>query len=291
MINQTLCIGQSVSLDLCLSTMTKITFSKFNATGNDFVVIDNRDQAYSAADKLQWAALCALKSGIGADGVLLLEKSDNVDFKMRYINADGGEVEMCGNGARAITAFAHEVLSQKKETYKFETMNGVYECSLDPIYGYRLKMTELYDIGKISLTDLDQKVHAKNSLYMNTGVPHAVFEIEKILDYPVRDLGSVVRHDKRFPKGSNANFFEILSPKHIRIRTFERGVENETLSCGTGATATALAASKFYGWKEEVVLETLGGRLAVKFSDDLKEIYLCGKVEKIFTGTVSKLSP
>lgn len=265
--------------------MRKINFTKFNATGNDFVVIDNRTQIYKAEDKALWAKLCSLKSGIGADGVLLLEKSEKVDFKMRYINADGGEVEMCGNGARAITAFANEVLDAKKEVYKFETMNGVYECALDPVYGYRLKMTELYDIDKINLHDLDSKLNAKKSLYMNTGVPHAVFEIEKILDYPVNAFGKDVRYDARFPKGSNANFFEVISPKHIRIRTYERGVENETLSCGTGATATALAAAKFYGWNEEVVLETLGGRLAVKFSSDLKDIYLCGKVEKIFTGT------
>lgn len=265
--------------------MTKINFTKFNATGNDFVVIDNRDQTYRAEDTILWAKLCSLKTGIGADGVLLLEESESTDFKMRYINADGGEVEMCGNGARAITAFAHEVLSEKKQLYKFETMNGVYECALDPDYGYRLKMTELYDVDQIKLNDLDTVMSAKKSLYMNTGVPHAVFEIEKILNYPVFEKGKLVRYDSRFPKGSNANFFEVISPKHIRIRTYERGVENETLSCGTGATATALAAAKFYGWSEEVVLETLGGRLAVKFSKDLKEIFLCGKVEKIFTGT------
>lgn len=265
--------------------MTKINFTKFNATGNDFIVIDNRDLKYKAEDKNKWAALCSLKTGIGADGVLLLEKSSTVDFKMRYINADGGEVEMCGNGARAITAFANEVLDSKKVTYKFETMNGVYECSLDTKYGYRLKMTELYDVGKIELKDLDPKVHAKNSFYMNTGVPHAVFEIEKIKEYPVFDNGRMVRYDERFPKGSNANFFEVISANHVKIRTYERGVENETLSCGTGATATALVAAKFYGWNDEVVLETMGGILAVKFSKDLKDIYLCGKVEKIFTGT------
>lgn len=266
--------------------MTTINFTKFNATGNDFVVIDNRDFTFRAEDKSLWARLCALKTGIGADGVLLLETSDKADFKMRYINADGGEVEMCGNGARAITAFAHDILENKRSVYKFETMNGIYECALDPVYGYRLKMTELYDVDKINLHDLDSKMQAKRSLYMNTGVPHAVFEIEKILDYPVFNNGKEIRYDGRFPKGSNANFFEVLSPKHIRIRTYERGVENETLSCGTGATATALAAAKFYGWEEEVVLETLGGRLAVKFSKDRKEIYLCGKVEKIFTGTI-----
>lgn len=265
----------------------KINFTKFNATGNDFIVIDNRVPLYRAEDKNTWSRLCSLKTGVGADGVLLLETSSNADFKMRYINADGGEVEMCGNGARAITAFANEVLVGQKKTYKFETMNGVYECSLDEIYGYSLKMTELYDEGKIDLTDLHIKVLAKKSFYLNTGVPHAVFEIDKISEYPVFDFGRMIRYDERFAKGSNANFFEVTSPNNIKIRTYERGVENETLSCGTGATAAALVAARIYGWKNEVVLETMGGVLAVKFSSDYKDIYLCGKVEKIFTGTTS----
>lgn len=270
-----------------LGSMTQINFTKFNATGNDFIVCDNREGIVSAGNKKRWGELCSLKTGIGADGVLLLEKSDKADFKMRYLNADGGEVEMCGNGARAITAFAHETLPLKKESYTFETMNGLYECALDPKFGFRLKMTELYDMGLFELKDLEGNLKASRSLYMNTGVPHAVFEIKDILNYPLFENGKAVRHDSRFPRGSNANFFEVLGDKTIRIRTFERGVENETLSCGTGATATALAAAKFYGWDKEVVLETLGGRLAVKFSSDLKEIYLCGKVEKIFTGLVS----
>ncbi len=266
--------------------MTTINFSKYNATGNDFIVIDNREFIHKAEDRKKWAKLCSLKTGIGADGILLLEESPNLDFKMRYINADGVEVEMCGNGARAITAYAHEVLESKKNKYKFETMNGVYECSLDEAYGYRLKMSELFDVGKIELKDLDSLVLAKKSLYLNTGVPHAVFEVEKIEDYHVVDFGRKVRYDDRFPKGSNADFFEVTSPNHIKIRTYERGVENETLSCGTGATATALSAAKFYGWSDKVTLQTMGGILVVLFSVDLKEIYLCGKVEKIFYGTI-----
>lgn len=269
--------------------MKKLNFVKYNATGNDFIVVDNRSLEFEASHQKLWANLCALKTGIGADGVLLLENSKSADFKMRYINADGGEVEMCGNGARTITAFAHEVMGLKKESYKFETMNGVYECSLDKLYGYRLKMTELYDVEKIDLHDLNFNTEASRSIYMNTGVPHAVFEVKDILNYPVLEKGKLVRHDKRFPKGSNANFFEVVSPRHLRLRTFERGVENETLSCGTGATATAIAAAKFYGWNDEVVLETLGGRLAVKFSADFKEVYLCGKVEKIFEGSTTAI--
>ena len=264
--------------------MSDIKFTKYNATGNDFIIIDNRDSLYLASDHSLWKKLCSLKTGIGADGVLLLENSRNVDFKMRYINADGGEVEMCGNGARAITSFAHDLLNLQKNDYLFETMNGTYQCSLDQKYGFKLKMTELYDVEKFNLLDLENLLAAKNSMFLNTGVPHCVFEVKNLAQYPLFENGKLVRYDDRFSKGSNANFFEVIAPSHLKIRTYERGVENETLSCGTGATATALAAAKFYKWKDEVILETLGGRLAVKFNSDWTEIYLCGKVEKIFEG-------
>lgn len=253
-----------------------------NATGNDFIVIDNRLQVVSAENKELWKKICALKSGIGADGVLLLEKSTISDFKMRYINADGGEVEMCGNGARAITAFAYEILETKKETYHFETMNGIYECSLDSIYGHRLKMTELYDVDKIDLTPLN--IENKHSMYLNTGVPHCVFEVQNVLNFPVFEKGKSVRYSPLFIKGTNANFFEVIAPRQLRVRTYERGVENETLSCGTGITATAIAAAKFYQWSDEIVLETPGGRLTVLFNTDFSSVYLCGKVDKIFIG-------
>ena len=258
------------------------SFVKMNATGNDFIVIDNRDKKYKAEDKSLWHSLCSLKTGIGADGVLLLEKSANADFKMRYINADGGEVEMCGNGARSITAFAHDVLEEKKDTYRIETMNGIYHCSLDSEYGYKLQMTELYDVEKISLDSL--KLNCSRSMYLNTGVPHSVFEVKDLLNYPVFTEGKRVRYDAKFEKGTNANFFEVVGDNHLRVRTYERGVENETLSCGTGVTATAIAAAKFYGWKNEIILETLGGRLAVKFNSDFTEVYLCGRVQKVFIG-------
>lgn len=262
--------------------MKEINFTKMNATGNDFIVIDNRTQIVSADQRDLWNRLCMLKTGIGADGVLLLEKSDKADFRMRYINADGGEVEMCGNGGRAITAFAHQILEAKKESYQFETMNGLYECSLDPVHGYRLKMTELYDVDKINLSSLN--IESKHQMYMNTGVPHCVFEIDNILNYPVFEKGKSVRYDPLFAKGTNANFFEVIGPQHLRIRTYERGVENETLSCGTGVTATAIAAAKIYKWTEEIILESLGGRLAVQFNSDFSAVFLCGKVQKVFTG-------
>lgn len=261
--------------------MKSINFKKYNATGNDFVVIDNRENIVDASDQRLFAKLCKLKTGVGADGVLLLEKSDKADFKMRYINSDGGEVSMCGNGARSITAFAHEELKFNKDIYRFETMNSIYECTPDIEFGYRLKMTELYEVDQIQIRDL---VNSKHSRYLNTGVPHCVFEVENLDRFEVYQTGKRVRYESRFPKGTNANFFEMIDGNKLKIRTYERGVENETLSCGTGAVATALTAAHFYQIKDLVVLETMGGILAVKFNQDLSEVYLCGKVEKVFDG-------
>lgn len=262
--------------------MKTINFKKYNATGNDFIIIDNRDLVVSAEDKKLWEALCQLKTGIGADGVLLVEKSESTDFKMRYINADGGEVSMCGNGARAITSFVHNDLKFNKSLYRFETKNSIYECSLDAEFGFKLKMTELYDQDAIEIADL---LTSKGSRYLNTGVPHCVFEIENTDNFDVYHSGKKVRYDQRFQNGTNANFFQYLGGNKVKIRTYERGVENETLSCGTGAVATALTAAQFHNIKDSVVLETKGGILAVKFSPDLREIYLCGKVEKVFDGS------
>jgi diaminopimelate epimerase len=262
--------------------MKTVQFKKYNATGNDFIIIDNREHIVDASDKKLWESMCRLKTGIGADGVLLVEKSTNYDFKMRYINADGGEVSMCGNGGRAITAFVHADLMFNKSAYQFETMNSVYESFPDKEFGYRLKMTELYDQDKIQVGDLVSNIHA---FYLNTGVPHAVFEVDQIDQFDVFNSGKKVRYDQRFEKGTNANFYQVIESGVVKIRTYERGVENETLSCGTGAVATALTAARFHHFTEQVIMQTMGGILAVKFSNDFKEIYLCGKVEKVFDGS------
>jgi len=259
----------------------KIKFIKYNAVGNDFIVIDNRENQVSALSKDFWRELCTPKIGIGADGVLLLEKSSKADFKMHYLNADGGEVSMCGNGARTLTAFYDIELNDHKPLYKFETQNGIYECLPIDSGEYRLKMTELYDVNKIDVRDLAPE---KVGQYLNTGVPHCVFEVSNIDQVDVYELGKKVRYDQRFQNGSNANFYQVLSPGKLAIRTYERGVENETLSCGTGAVATAIVASKLHSFFDEITLQTKGGVLKVQFSKDYSEIYLCGKVEKIFEG-------
>lgn len=262
-----------------------IHFTKYSATGNDFIIIDNREAVVDILKKSLWEKLCHRKTGVGADGVLLLEKSKQYDFKMSYLNSDGSEVEMCGNGARAITAFAHHLIKKENHLYTFETKNGVYECSTDLRWGFKLKMTELYDVNLIGLSDLENKLKAKDSMYLNTGVPHSVFEIEDIKNYNVFSNGKDVRYDERFKKGSNANFFEKSVDGKFSIRTYERGVEDETLSCGTGAVATAIMIAKKYNVKDQVILSTLGGELCVKFNEDFSELFLCGKVEEIFRAT------
>lgn len=261
----------------------KLTFSKYVATGNDFVVADNREGNFDASDKKFWEKVCTAKWGVGADGVLLIEKSQkaNCDFKMRYLNADGGEVSMCGNGARAITAFYHHECAGGKNQYTFETKNGVYTCSLDPLWGYRLQMTELYDVDKIAIGNL---LPSNHHMYLNTGVPHCVFEVKNIDQFPVFEEGKKIRYSTLFSEGANANFFERVGDKTLKVRTYERGVENETLACGTGATAVAIAASKFYGITEGIEILVPGGKLLIKFNHDYSHIELCGKAEKIFTG-------
>lgn len=260
-------------------------FFKYSGTGNDFVVLDNRDEKLTIDDPKVWEKICDRKNGVGADGILLLEKSKNYDFKMRYLNADGGEVEMCGNGARVITDFAHNELSLHPGTqYEFETMNGVYKANIDEVYGIRLLMTELFDIDKIDISDLNE---GHKSLYLNTGVPHCIFETLDVDKLELQEKGASVRYDKRFENGVNANFFHIEKDGVIKLRTYERGVEGETLACGTGATAAAIACSKFYGWKEKVEVKMPGGSLYILFNNDFSEVYLCGKTKKIFSGNLS----
>ncbi|MEI8345885.1 MAG: diaminopimelate epimerase [Pseudomonadota bacterium] len=265
--------------------MKKVNFIKYSATGNDFILIDNRQNQVKAEDHPLWQHLCERKNGIGADGVLLVEKSNSTgaQFRMRYLNADGGEVEMCGNGGRTICYYAYTELGHdKKEKVRFQTKNGLYVARWDLTERQvHLRMAELYDIGKIDLSDFPG---FKNALYLNTGVPHAIFEVDNIETFPVVECGRAIRHDPRFAGGTNASFFQMVNSNEICLRTYERGVEDETLACGTGATAAAIMVAKTYGAKVGVTVRMKGGTLSVQFDEDFREIYLCGKVEKIFSG-------
>jgi len=262
-----------------------VNFHKYSATGNDFVLLDNRDQKISISNELLFQNICHRKFGIGADGVLLVENSENYDFKMIYINSDGREAEMCANGCRAICHYVKTILninsSGAEPTYVFETMNGVYQGVLSNNDFVKIKMTEVSNLGKISIDDL---FDSKSNLYLEVGVPHCVYEVDQELleDLNIFDIGKKIRNDKRFTNGVNVNFFSVLGENEVAIRTYERGVEDETLSCGTGATAVAINCFEKMSMKGPIHIQTKGGELVV--SKENSVFFLSGQVVNTFRG-------
>ena len=267
--------------------MPKLQFTKMNGAGNDFVLLDNRAGDLQL-DRAQIARLCDRHRGIGADGVLLIEPATNgADFRMRYYNADGGEAEMCGNGARCFARFAERVAGAR-ESVSFETPAGVIAANLN---GERvtLRMSDPKDFEP----DVEVFVlgaHVRGS-YIDSGVPHMVVPVPAIADVDVRQLGSAIRQHERFvPRGANVNFLEERGPKQIAIRTYERGVEDETLACGTGVVASALvfaAAGELAGPIQ--VLVRGGDEMSVDFARDgdrFTNVTLSGPADFVFEGTV-----
>ena len=264
-----------------------LRFTKMNGAGNDFILFDNRTRDIDL-DRNQIAQLCDRHRGIGADGILLLEKPTNrADFRMRYFNADGGEAEMCGNGARCFARFANRVAGQKAKI-SFETPAGVISAELkDDLV--TLRMTEPADMR----LNVDLPVVAENKTvhFINSGVPHVVIPVAKIDDADVRREGAAIRHHKMFsPNGTNVNFIEKRGPNKIAIRTYERGVEDETLACGTGIVAGALifAASENTNGPINVIARG-GDELEVGFEksgDRFSNVTLTGPAEFVFEGTI-----
>lgn len=262
-------------------------FYKYSGSGNDFILFDNLgnepDSVFRPRVSLirEW---CKRREGIGADGVILVEKSQNYDYALRIWNADGSEAEMCGNAARSCIHFAHNILKLGKEKYEFETMNGVYEGR--PLSGdfVEVKMTELYDVDKINIRDFS----TKGALYLNTGVPHAVIQVNNVEDINIHTLGAMVRNDVRFLNGTNVDFFEVVDEqnKMIKLRVYERGVEDETLCCGTGVMATAVACHKIFGWTGEITVHAKGGCLSAVVDEELKNLFFQGEVKCVFTGEI-----
>lgn len=263
-----------------------ISFWRYSATGNLFLFFDNRSAELSQLDK----ATCAKwANDAGVDGLIFLEKGQNPEahFHMRYLNSDGGEVEMCGNGARSIMHFAHHVLkipTSDDGRYHFTTMCALYHGKPEELFP--LQMTELSEVGEIEVSDL---VAAKSSFYLNTGVPHCVYELDDIKAIDLESLGAKVRYDSRFSKGSNANFFKITDPGKIEMRTYERGVEGETDSCGTGATAVALSLAMNKNWPSPIEVKVPGGELIISFNKDYSEVFLAGKVELLEEGELKPI--
>lgn len=252
----------------------KIHFYKYQATGNDFVLIDNREGKLSFSTE-QITRICDRKFGIGADGLMLIEKHPTLDFNLIYYNSDGSQ-SLCGNGSRAAVNFA-SFLGMLNGKTQFNAYDGAHDAALLPQDIVRLKMNNVADTKT-----------AGDDLFINTGSPHHIHFVKNIHDYPVFDEGKKIRYSDSYkPGGTNVNFVELLPDNTIFVRTYERGVEDETLSCGTGVTAAALAAfSK--GYSSPVTIKTKGGDLSVEFksgqSGAFQDIYLVGPAKKVFEG-------
>lgn len=261
-------------------------FYKYSGSGNDFIILDNLSGELRIKPS-QIQAWCKRREGVGADGVLIIDSSKDHDFGMRIFNADGSEAEMCGNGARCCVHFAFFTLKLKvSKDFTFETMNGVYSGSVEENDEVKIKMTELYDVNSININDLT----GKRAMYLNTGVPHSVIQVSSAEDVNIKSIGSAIRNDVRFPGGTNVDFFEVLSDKDqtIKLRVYERGVEDETLCCGTGVVATAIACHKFFNWSGEVKVYAKGGLLKAIIENECRDVYFQGKVKNLFKGFISE---
>src|SRR5438477_12769708 len=262
-----------------------LRFTKMNGAGNDFVMIDNRTGAVRLSPK-QIAKICDRHRGVGADGILLIEPATNsADFRMRYYNSDGGEAEMCGNGARCFARFAEKIAGAGKDL-SFETPAGIIAAHL---HG------ELVTLNMIEPSDLQLNVtlavgyETRNIHFINTGVPHVVVPVVNIEEVDVPREGAAIRRHEMFaPRGANVNFLERCGGNKIAIRTYERGVENETLACGTGVVAGALIFAATENANGPISVIARGGdELQVgfkKIANQFRDVALTGPAEFVFEG-------
>ncbi len=257
-----------------------ISFFKYQGTGNDFVIMDNRNSQYDYLNKKQIKHICDRKFGIGADGLMYLQNKDGYDFEMKYFNADGSESSMCGNGGRCLVQFAKDV-GIKKENYLFIAVDGDHEANIGDDGWVNLKMKNVGEVKSIGQHYL-----------LNTGSPHYVIYENDIMHTNVVEKGRHIRYSNEFKEeGVNINFVETIEEDVIYVRTYERGVEDETLSCGTGVTAAALISAHNDRGFNAVNIKTLGGLLRVEFDkideDKFENIWLCGPATFVYKGEIS----
>jgi diaminopimelate epimerase len=264
----------------------RIPFFKMHGGGNDFVLIDHRERFISAPEQPRFAQrLCVCKTGVGADGLILLEHSDKADLSWRFYNADGSEAEMCGNGARCAARFA-AINGLTASSLTLETLAGVVHADVQDRVA-RVLMTGVGDLRlnlSIPLTGETLTGH-----FMQVGVPHVVVPVDNLEDVPVREWGRAVRFHPLFqPAGANCNFVKVEGPHTLTVRTYERGVEDETLACGTGAVASALISAHSGAVTSPVLVRTQGGEvLTVSFEAEgeaLTEIFLEGEALVVYQG-------
>jgi diaminopimelate epimerase len=270
------------------SPRARIPFAKMSGSGNDFIVIDNRrDLIPRRGMKAFVKAVCRRGLSVGADGVIFLQRSSRANFRWHYFNADGGEAEMCGNGSRCVARFAvlHKIAPK---TLTFETLAGVIHADVGKA-GVTVRLPLPSDLRLHVPLAVDGKQH--DAHFFNTGVPHTVLFVDDVDAVDVARLGRAIRFHPLFaPAGTNANFVEIDAPTRLTIRTYERGVEGETLACGTGAVAAALLAALLGKARSPVTLKTRGGPpLKVGFDLDdgtVTRVELTGEARLVYEGTL-----
>jgi len=257
-----------------------IAFYKYQGTGNDFVIIDNRNGEYSGITDKQVKNLCHRRFGIGADGLMLLQLKDGYDFEMIYYNSDGHPSSMCGNGGRCLVKFAYH-MGMHKYTYNFLAVDGPHEAEI-----------EMNGIVRLKMKDVNYVETHNSHAVLNTGSPHYVKFVNDVEAVDVVHDGRGIRNSSRYHElGINVNFVEGTGEDSIFVRTYERGVEDETLSCGTGVTAAALVSAHNDRGFNRVEVKTPGGSLSVEYNKvsetHFDNIWLCGPAELVYKGAIS----
>lgn len=259
-----------------LKQLNEIIFSKFQGTGNDFILIDDREEKYTQDTEELFKLLCDRKFGIGADGLILLRNHEKANFEMVYHNADGKKGSMCGNGGRCAVIFA------KKLGICTEEGSFIHGNTL---YPFRILSNDFTELTLLHQKPTVKQLHNEVTFFVDTGSPHHVQFVSDIENTDVSKLGEKIRHSQDYqPDGTNVNFVQVLDKNKIYVRTYERGVEAETLSCGTGVVASALCFLTLSRQNlEEVIVKTKGGTLIVQFLQN-GTINLVGPAMKVFEG-------
>ncbi|OUS00678.1 diaminopimelate epimerase [Flavobacteriales bacterium 33_180_T64] len=256
----------------------QLTFYKYQGTGNDFVMIDNRQQIFDKKDTKRIAFLCDRRFGVGADGLILLENHESFDFKMVYFNADGNESSMCGNGGRCIVAFAN-FLGMISNKATFEAIDGLHKATIEN------------SLVSLQMNDVTTIESYKTHVFLDTGSPHHVQLEDDLSTLDVKTIGREIRYNEPYnAAGCNVNFVSKKSNNNFLVRTYERGVEDETLSCGTGVTAVAIAMHCLGETEKTLItLQTKGGDLKVSFKKNdygYNNVLLIGPATLVFKGNI-----
>jgi diaminopimelate epimerase len=257
----------------------ELTFYKYQGTGNDFVMIDNRSQFFPKENTQLIEKLCDRRFGVGADGLILLENHADFNFKMVYYNSDGNESSMCGNGGRCLVAFAKQ-MGVVKNKAEFEAVDGYHFATIDA-----------EGIVALQMKDVDAIKNESNYTFLNTGSPHHVQLVDNLVELDIKTEGAKIRYSDLYGKaGSNVNFVNQLANDIFAVRTYERGVEDETLSCGTGVTAVAIAMHQSGKTNNNIIdLNVEGGKLKVQFDEEngsYTNVFLIGPATFVFEGKI-----